>query len=102
MSDIEIAKACTKKNIMEVAAKIGLDEDKIETYGRYKAKIKYNDIMSGKKAKLVLVTAINPTPYGEGKTTVSIGLVDAFNHNNDNAIGVLREPSLGWSNRWWI
>ena len=95
MSDIEIAKACTKKNIMEVAAKIGLDEDKIETYGRYKAKIKYNDIMSGKKAKLVLVTAINPTPYGEGKTTVSIGLVDAFNHNNDNAIGVLREPSLG-------
>ena len=95
MSDIEIAKACSKKNIMEVASKIGLDEDQIEAYGKYKAKIRFNDIMSGKQGKLVLVTAINPTPYGEGKTTVSIGLVDAFNHNNDNAIGVLREPSLG-------
>ena len=95
MSDIEIAKLCKKKNIVEVAKKLGLDEDQIETYGRYKAKIKFNDIMEGKKGKLVLVTAINPTPYGEGKTTVAIGLVDAFNHNGDNAVGVLREPSLG-------
>ena len=95
MSDIEIAKACTKKDIRDVAAQIGLDTEQIETYGKYKAKIKFNDIMCGRKGKLVLVTAINPTPYGEGKTTVSIGLVDAFNHNNDNAIGVLREPSLG-------
>ena len=95
MSDIEIAKLCKKKNIVDVAKKLGLDEDQIETYGRYKAKIKFNDIMGGKKGKLVLVTAINPTPYGEGKTTVAIGLVDAFNHNGDNTVGVLREPSLG-------
>ena len=95
MSDIEIAKTCVKKNIIDVAKKIGLNEDQIETYGKYKAKIKFNDVMSGNQGKLVLVTAINPTPYGEGKTTVSIGLVDAFNHNGVNAVGVLREPSLG-------
>ncbi len=95
MNDIEVAKRCIKKDIREVAERLGLNEDQIEIYGKYKAKIKFNDVMSGKQGKLVLVTAINPTPYGEGKTTVSIGLVDAFNHNNLNAIGVLREPSLG-------
>ena len=95
MNDIEIAKTCVKKDIREVAQRLGLSEDQIEIYGKYKAKIKFNDVMSGKQGKLVLVTAINPTPYGEGKTTVSIGLVDAFNHNELNAIGVLREPSLG-------
>ena len=95
MNDIEIAKTCIKKDIREVAERLGLSEDQIEIYGKYKAKIKFNDVMSGKQGKLVLVTAINPTPYGEGKTTVSIGLVDAFNHNELNAIGVLREPSLG-------
>ena len=95
MNDIEIAKTCVKKDIREVAKGIGLLEDNIDCYGKYKAKIKFNDIMNGKKGKLVLVTAVNPTPYGEGKTTVSIGLVDAFNHLGKNAIGVLREPSLG-------
>ena len=95
MNDIEIAKTCVKKDIRDVAQRLGLSEDQIEIYGKYKAKIMFNDVMSGKQGKLVLVTAINPTPYGEGKTTVSIGLVDAFNHNELNAIGVLREPSLG-------
>lgn len=95
MNDIEIAKTCVKKDIREVAQSLGLEEDQIETYGKYKAKIKFNDIMTGHKGKLVLVTAINPTPYGEGKTTVSIGLVDAFNHIGKKAVGVLREPSLG-------
>ncbi|MBR1386093.1 MAG: formate--tetrahydrofolate ligase [Bacilli bacterium] len=95
MSDIDIAKTCVKKEITEVAKKIGLLEDNIDCYGKYKAKIKFNDIMNGEKGKLILVTAVNPTPYGEGKTTVSIGLVDAFNHLGKNAIGVLREPSLG-------
>lgn len=95
MNDIEITKTCVKKDIREVAKGIGLLEDNIDCYGKYKAKIKFNDIMNGKKGKLVLVTAVNPTPYGEGKTTVSIGLVDAFNHLGKNAIGVLREPSLG-------
>ena len=95
MNDIEIAKACVKKPIIEIASDLGLDEDQIELYGKYKAKIKSNDIMTGHKGKLILVTAINPTPYGEGKTTVSIGLVDAINHIGKKAIGVLREPSLG-------
>ena len=95
MSDIEIAKACVKKPISEIASDLGLEEDQIELYGKYKAKIKFNDIMTGHKGKLILVTAINPTPYGEGKTTVSIGLVDAINHIGKKAIGVLREPSLG-------
>ena len=95
MNDIEIAKACVKKPISEIASDLGLEEDQIELYGKYKAKINYNDIMTGHKGKLILVTAINPTPYGEGKTTVSIGLVDAINHIGKKAIGVLREPSLG-------
>lgn len=95
MNDIEIASTCIKKNIKEVANELGLFEDQIELYGNYKAKIKFNDIMTGHMGKLILVTAINPTPYGEGKTTVSIGLVDALNHIGKKAIGVLREPSLG-------
>ena len=95
MNDIEIAASCVKKNIKEVAEDLGLSEDQIELYGNYKAKIKFNDIMTGHKGKLILVTAINPTPYGEGKTTVSIGLVDALNHIGKKCVGVLREPSLG-------
>ncbi len=95
MSDIDIAKTCSKKDIIEVAKDLGLEEDQIDLYGRYKAKIKFNDVMSGNRGKLVLVTAVNPTPYGEGKTTVSIGLVDAFNHIGKKTVGVLREPSLG-------
>lgn len=95
MKDIEISNLCVKKDIVEVAKKLNIDEDLLTTYGKYKAKIKYNDIMQGIKGKLVLVTAINPTPYGEGKTTVTIGLVDALRHIDENAVGVLREPSLG-------
>ena len=95
MNDIEIAKASVKKPIIEIANELGLEEDQIDLYGKYKAKINFNDIMNGHNGKLILVTAINPTPYGEGKTTVSIGLVDAINHIGKKAIGVLREPSLG-------
>ena len=95
MSDIEIARLCVKKDINEVAKNLGLLEDQIDLYGKYKAKIKFNDIMSGHKGKLVLVTAITPTPYGEGKTTLSIGIVDALNHIGKKGVGVLREPSLG-------
>ncbi len=95
MNDIDISRTCIKKDIRDVAKKLGLTEDNIELYGKYKAKIKFNDIMTGHKGKLILVTAINPTPYGEGKTTVSIGLVDAFSHLEKNVVGVLREPSLG-------
>ena len=62
MKDIEISNLCIKKDIVEVAKSLGLDEDLITTYGKYKAKIKANDIMQGKKGKLILVTAINPTP----------------------------------------
>ena len=95
MNDIDIAKTCVKKNIRDIASQLGLTDDQIEMYGNYKAKIKFNDVMTGHKGKLVLVTAINPTPYGEGKTTVAIGLVDAFNHIGKKTLGVLREPSLG-------
>ena len=95
MNDIEISKLCVKKDIKEVAEKLGLTDDLIECYGKYKAKIKFNDVMQGRKGKLILVTAINPTPYGEGKTTMSIGLVDALNRIEKKTVGVLREPSLG-------
>ena len=95
MNDIEIAKACVKKPIIEIASDLGLDEDQIELYGKYKAKIKSNDIMTGHKGKLILVTAINPTPYGEGKTTVSIGLADALCSLQRKCIACLREPSMG-------
>ena len=94
MTDIEIQNKCKKENIMEVAKKIKI-EDKIELYGSDKAKIKFNEINNRSKSKLVLVTSINPTPYGEGKTTVSIGLNDGLNKINKKSIAVLREPSLG-------
>lgn len=93
-TDIQIAHECEKKNIVEVAKKINI-ENEIETYGKYKAKIDFENINVNKKGKLILVTAINPTPYGEGKTTVSIGLGDALNVLNKNTLIVLREPSLG-------
>ena len=95
-SDIEIAQAATMLPISEIAAKAGLTEDQLEHYGKYKAKV---DIHSMKdmpsKAKLILVTAINPTPAGEGKTTTSVGLADALNLTGRNAMLCLREPSLG-------
>ena len=95
MSDIEIANSCKKKNIVDVAKGLGLDDSMIETYGKYKAKINFADVMTRKKGKLILVTAINPTPYGEGKTTVSIGLHDGLSRIGKKSIAVLREPSLG-------
>lgn len=95
MTDIEIANSCRKKNIIDVAKDLGLNEDLIECYGKDKAKVNFSDVMTGKKGKLILVTSINPTPYGEGKTTVSIGLHDGLRSINKKSIAVLREPSLG-------
>ncbi len=96
-TDLEIAQSADIKHIREIADKIGIDRDDLEYYGKYKAKIplKYIDEEKIKKSKLVLVTAINPTPAGEGKTTVSVGLCDGLNKIGEKAIAVLREPSLG-------
>ena len=97
-SDIEIAQQAQMISINEVAAKLGIQEDEVENYGKYKAKISY-DIwkrLEGKKdGKLILVTAINPTPAGEGKSTTTVGLGDALNQIGKNACIALREPSLG-------
>lgn len=93
MTDIEIAQGNVKENIVDVAKRVGLKEKDLLLYGTDKAKINYSSDKS--KAKLVLVTAINPTPYGEGKTTVSIGLGDALNKLKKNPVIVLREPSMG-------
>ncbi len=94
-SDIEIARSVNPMNILDVAKKIGIC-DYIIPYGKYKAKISIDDICDKKiKSKLILVTAINPTPMGEGKTTVSISLSDALNKLGKKSILALREPSLG-------
>lgn len=93
MTDIEIAHATELKNITEIASSLNL-KDNLELYGNYKAKINYNNI-DGDYGKLILVTATSPTPFGEGKTTVSIGLLDAMRHLGYNASSSLREPSLG-------
>ncbi len=98
MQDIEIARNTKLKNINEIADNLGIEDKYLEQYGKYKAKISlnyYNNIKNNKDGKLILVTAINPTPLGEGKTTTSIGLVDALRKINKNAILTLREPSLG-------
>ncbi len=96
LTDIEIAQACKLKPISEIANKIGLSSDDIEFYGKYKAKVNLNALKDkNRKAKLILVTAITPTPAGEGKTTTTIGLADALNRLNKNAIVAMREPSLG-------
>ena len=96
LTDIEIAQACKLKPISEIANKIGLSVDDIEFYGKYKAKVNLNALKDkNRKAKLILVTAITPTPAGEGKTTTTIGLADALNRLNKNAIVAMREPSLG-------
>ena len=98
MSDIEIARSTTLQNIIEAAKQIGIPEDQLELYGKYKAKIS-NEVQASlqdqQPGKLVLVTAINPTPLGEGKTTISIGLADGLRQIGKNAILALREPSLG-------
>ncbi|EGJ27322.1 formate--tetrahydrofolate ligase [Streptococcus porcinus] len=97
-SDIEIAQSITLKPITEVVEKVGIDFDDIELYGKYKAKLsfdKINAIGENKVGKLILVTAINPTPAGEGKSTMSIGLADALNKIGKKTMLALREPSLG-------
>ena len=98
MEDIEIARNAKLKNIIEITDKLNIPKDDVEAYGKYKAKIslKYLDKLRDKKdGKLILVTAINPTPLGEGKTTTSIGLADGLNTIGKKAILALREPSLG-------
>ena len=97
-SDVEIAQEATMQPIGEIAAKLGLTEDEIEPYGRYKAKIAsaaWERVKDRPNGKLVLVTAINPTPAGEGKTTTSVGLADAFRQQGKKTAVALREPSLG-------
>ena len=97
-SDIEIAQESKTLHIREIGKKLGLTEDDLEFYGKYKAKIDYNLLKThkrDKKAKLILTTAINPTPAGEGKTTTTIGVADALQKIGKNSIVALREPSLG-------
>ncbi|MDO4517044.1 MAG: formate--tetrahydrofolate ligase [Bacillota bacterium] len=96
-SDIEIAQACEMKNIREIAKTAGVDEKYLEQYGNYKAKIDYNMLQEVDRpdGKLILVTAITPTPAGEGKTTTTVGLADGLRKIGKNAVVALREPSLG-------
>ena len=96
-TDLEIAQSAQIKHIREIADKIGIDREDLEYYGKYKAKIplKYINEEKIKQSKLILVSAINPTPAGEGKTTVSVGLCDGLNKVGKKAVAVLREPSLG-------
>jgi len=93
LSDIEITHQTKLEHISKVAAKLGLNEDELELYGKFKAKI--SPRLESSNSKLILVTATNPTPYGEGKTTMSIGLADALNLLNKKVCLALREPSLG-------
>ena len=96
MTDIEIAQASQMLPIEEVAAKVGIKPEQLENYGHYKAKVDIHALKDlPRKSKLVLVTAISPTPAGEGKTTTSVGLADALNKLGKNTIVCLREPSLG-------
>jgi formate--tetrahydrofolate ligase len=97
MTDIEIAHSVEPKHISDVAARLGLSDDILELYGKHKAKIPLTEIDTAKavKSNLILVTAITPTPAGEGKTTVSIGLNDGLHKIGKKSVAVLREPSLG-------
>ncbi len=97
-TDIQIAQEAEMKDIREIAEKAGVDEKYLELYGKYKAKVDYNildDMKDKEDGKLILVTAISPTPAGEGKTTTSVGLTDALSKIGKNVIAALREPSLG-------
>ncbi len=96
-TDAEIAQAAAMQPIADIAAKLGITHEKLEPYGHYKAKINPDEAFAlpEKKGRLILVTAINPTPAGEGKTTVTIGLADALNYIGKQAVIALREPSLG-------
>lgn len=97
LSDIEIAQSCKLEKITEIAKRAGIDENDIEQYGKYKAKIELSALKNSKRkdGKLILVTAITPTPAGEGKTTTTIGLTDGLRRIGKNAVAALREPSLG-------
>ena len=97
-TDIQIAQEATMKPVKEVAAAYGIVEDDLELYGKYKAKLTdelWQKVEKNPDGKLVLVTAINPTPAGEGKTTTSIGLADALSRLGNKTMLALREPSLG-------
>ena len=97
-TDVEIAQEAQMQHIREIAAKLDICEDDLEMYGKYKAKISldaWNKVKNDKDGKLILVTAINPTPAGEGKTTTSVGLADALNKQGKKVAVALREPSLG-------
>ncbi len=112
MGDVEIARSTKLEKIQNIAESIGVTEDDLELYGKYKAKINLNimkKLKDKKNGKLVLVTAINPTPLGEGKTTIAIGLADGLKKIGEKPVLALREPSLRtciWnkrrSNRWRI
>ena len=98
MEDIEIARNTKLQKIEEIAEKLGINEEELETYGKYKAKISlkaFERLKNKENGKLILVTAINPTPLGEGKTTMAIGLADGLRKIGKNSILALREPSLG-------
>ena len=98
MTDIEISKNTNLKNINEIAYSLGIKDNELETYGKYKAKINnsiFERLENKKDGKLILVTSINPTPLGEGKTTISIGLADGLRKINKKSVLALREPSLG-------
>ena len=109
-TDIEIANSIEIKPIYEIADKLGIDRDLLEPYGRYKAKLPLSLIDKSKidGKKLILVSAISPTPAGEGKTPISIGLTEGLNRIGKQATVVLREPSWPgiWnqrrSHRWWL
>ena len=97
-TDIEIAQTADLRPISEIAAKIGLSEKNLISYGHYKAKVDLNSLPERKRTergKLILTTAITPTPAGEGKTTVTIGLADALSRLGQKSISVTREPSMG-------
>ena len=98
LTDVEIAQSAVMEPIQEIAKKVGLNEDDLELYGKYKAKISLeaiNQLQSKDNGKLILVTAINPTPAGEGKTTTMIGLSQALNKLGKKSVVAMREPSLG-------
>ena len=98
LSDIEIAQQAKMQKITDVAAKLGISEDDIELYGKYKAKLSYDlirRVKDKKDGKLILVTAITPTPAGEGKSTTTVGLAQGLAKLGKKVIVALREPSLG-------
>ncbi len=98
LSDIEIAQGAKMKPVIEIAENMGISSEDVEPYGHYKAKLSealYSKLADKQDGKLILVTAINPTPAGEGKTTVSVGLAQSMHKIGKNAVLALREPSLG-------